>query len=73
MPPRCGLAPEPTTLEMVCQFNKLNPPKFQGGADPLKYEEWMRKMENLFDILECLTRFNVALTTYQFEGEGKTP
>ena len=71
MPPRRELAPEPTTLDMVCQFNKLNPPKFQGGTDPLKYEEWKRRMENLFDILECPTRFKVALTTYQFEGEAE--
>ena len=71
MPPRCELAPEPTTLEMVFQFNKLNPPKFERGVNPLKYEEWKRKMENLFEILECPTRFKVALTTYQFEGEAE--
>jgi len=32
----------------VCQFNKLKPPKFGGGTDPLAYEEWLRRMENLF-------------------------
>jgi len=26
-------------------------------------------MENLFDIMECLARFKVALATYQFEGD----
>ena len=32
MPPRREPAPEPTTLDMICQFNKLKSPKFQGGA-----------------------------------------
>jgi len=56
-------------MDMICQFNKLKPPKFQGVSGPLKYEEWMRRMENLFEIMECPTRFKVALATYQFEGE----
>jgi len=71
MPPRREPVPEPTTLDMICQFNKLKPPKFQAGADPLKYEEWKRKLENLFEIMECPDRFKVALTTYQFEGEAE--
>jgi len=56
-------------MDWICRFNKLNPPKFQGGTDPLKYEEWRRKLENLFDIMECPEQYKVALTTYQFEGE----
>jgi len=71
MPPRRELAPEPTVIDLICQFNKLNPLKFQGGTYPLKYEEWKRKLENLFDIMECPDRFKIALTTYQFEGEAE--
>jgi len=56
-------------MDMTCQFNKLKPPKFLGGANPLRYEEWVRKLENLFEIMERLDRFKAALTTYQFEGE----
>jgi len=47
MPPRRELVQEPTVMDVICQFNKLKPPKFQGGANPLKYEEWIRKLENL--------------------------
>ena len=43
MPPRRALASEPTDIDMICQFNKLKPPKFLGGANPLRYEEWARK------------------------------
>ena len=69
MPPRQNPVQEPTVKDMICQFNELKPPKFQGGSDPLKYEEWMRRMENLFEIMECPVRYKVALTTYQLEGE----
>ena len=69
MPPRRELAPGLATMYMIYQFNKLRPPKFQGGIDPLRYEEWMRRLENLFAIMDCPTRFHVALGTYQFKGE----
>jgi len=47
MPPRRDPVAELTALEMICQFNKLKPPKFGGGTYPLAYEEWLRRMENL--------------------------
>jgi len=37
----------------------------------LKYEEWIRKLENLFEIMECRDRYEVALVTYQFEGDAE--
>jgi len=64
MPPRRELTPEPTVMEMICQFNKLKPPKFEGGTDPMVYEEWLRRMENLFEIMECPERFKVHLAAY---------
>jgi len=54
MPSRRELIPEPTTMEMICQFSKLKPPKFEGGANPMLYEEWLRRMEKLFEIMEYL-------------------
>jgi len=72
MPPRTqAVAREPSAMEYICQFNKLQPPKFQGGSDPLKYEEWVRRLENLFEMMECPERYKVALATYQFEGEAE--
>jgi len=69
---------------MICQFNKIKAPKFQLGADPLKYEEWVRRLENLFEIIECPDRCNVALVHINLRGrlnfgwklsnqEGKQP
>ena len=45
MPPRRNPALEPTVMDIICQFNKLKPPKFHGGAEPLKYEESKWKLE----------------------------
>ena len=69
MPPRRELIPEPTAIEMIYQFNKLKPAKFEGGADPMVYEEWLWRMKNLFEIIECHERFKVHLATYQFKKE----
>jgi len=71
MPPHRESVPELTVMDLICQFNKLNPPKFHGGTEPLKYEECKQKLENLFGIMECPDRFKVALTTYQFEEEAE--
>ena len=57
---------ELTAMEMICKFNKLKPPKFEGGSDLLIYEEWLRRMENLFEVMELLERFKVRLANYQF-------
>ena len=67
MPPRCELILEPNAMEMICQSNELKHPKFEGRADFMVYEEWLPRMENLFEIMECPKRFKVHLATYEFK------
>jgi len=50
-----------------CQFYKFKPPKFEGENDPMLYKEWLRRMENLFQIMECPERFKVQLATYNLK------
>ena len=64
MPPRKEPVAEPTALEMICQFNKLKPPKFSDGTDPFVYEEWLRRMENLFEVADCPKGSRVCLATH---------
>ena len=71
MPPRRIPDLERTAMDIIFQFNKVKPPKFQGGANALKYEEWTRKLEKFFEIMECPDRYKVGLATYQFEGEAE--
>ena len=69
MPPRGELIPEPTAMEMICQFNKLKPSNFEIGTDLMAYEAWLQRKENLLEIMECPERFKVHLATYQFQKE----
>jgi len=71
MPPRKEPVAEPTVLEMICQFNKLKPPKFGGGTNPLAYEELLRRMENLFNVMDYPEGFKVHLATHQFERDAE--
>jgi len=71
MPPRREQVVAPTALEMICQFNKLKPPRFSGGADPFTYEEWLTRMENFFEVMECPEDFKVCLATHQFGKEAE--
>ena len=36
------------------------------------YEEWLWRMENLFEIMECPERYKLHLATYQFEKGVKS-
>jgi len=60
---------ELTSLDMICQINKLKPSRLCGGTDPLAYEEWLRRIENLFEVMDCPESFKVRLAIYQFEKE----
>jgi len=71
MPSRREPVAEPTALDMICQFNKLKPPRFGGGIDPLACEEWLRRMENLLEVMDYPEGFKVRLATHQFEKEAE--
>jgi len=62
---------EPTALEMICQFNKLKPSKFSSGTDLLACEEWLRRIENLFEVMDCPEGSKVRLATHQFKKEAE--
>ena len=57
-------------MEVLCNFQKLKPPKFEGGPDPLVYEDWIRKIEDLLEVMECPPQFKVRLASHQFEKEA---
>jgi len=63
MPPHRQPPQKLTAVDVICQFNKLKPSKFQGEANLLKYEEWIRRLENLFEIMDCPDQYKVSLAT----------
>jgi len=56
---------------MIRQFNKLKPPRFSGGTYPLAYEEWLRRVDDLFEVMDCPEDFKVRLATHQFEKQAE--
>ena len=74
MPPRRTPPPPPleqTTMDMVCKFCKLSPPKFEGGTNP--FIVWGMAKEDAKPILcdKGLECFKVQQATYQFEKEAE--
>jgi len=53
------------------QFQKLNPPAFKGGADPIQAEEWLRQIEKILDVMECTESQRVSFTSFMFQGEAE--
>ena len=53
------------------QFKKLSPPSFSGEPDPMVAEQWMMRMEKIFDVLNCPDDKKVSLATFMLEGEAE--
>ena len=53
------------------QFKKLSPPSFGGEPDPMVAEQWMMRMEKIFDVLNCPDDKKVPLATFMLEGEAE--
>ncbi|KAL2490559.1 Uncharacterized protein Adt_26187 [Abeliophyllum distichum] len=41
------------TSSMVEQFLRFKPPSFDGKDDPFAAEEWLRRLEGIFEHLDC--------------------
>ena len=53
------------------QFQKLNPPPFKGGVDPIQAEEWLRQICKILDVMECTEDQRVSFTSFMFQGEAE--
>ena len=53
MPECCQQPLRLMTMDMICKFNKSKPVNFERGSDILVYEEWLCKLQNTFEIVEC--------------------
>uniref|UniRef100_A0A804K783 non-specific serine/threonine protein kinase n=1 Tax=Musa acuminata subsp. malaccensis TaxID=214687 RepID=A0A804K783_MUSAM len=59
------------TLEAMTQFKKLSPPSFNGEPDQMVAEQWMMRIEKIFDVLNCPDDKKVYLATFMLEGEAE--
>ena len=58
------------TRRALKQFQKLNPPMFKGGADPIQAEEWLRQIEKILDVMKCTENQRLSFTSFMFQGEA---
>ncbi|CAL5335311.1 unnamed protein product [Camellia sinensis] len=48
--------PEPANYDMITltqKYNKMKPPEFQGGIEPLKAEAWVLETEKILEAFPC--------------------
>ncbi|XP_057497349.1 uncharacterized protein LOC130782069 [Actinidia eriantha] len=53
------------------QFMKLNPPEFMGATDPLVAEEWLKKLDAIFEVMEVIDEQKLTLATFMLRGEAR--
>ncbi|XP_020703922.2 uncharacterized protein LOC110115127 [Dendrobium catenatum] len=52
-------------------FHKLKPPLFKGAVEPQIAEDWIMRIEKIFDSMQCPENQNVHLAVFLFEGEAE--
>ncbi|XP_008804281.2 uncharacterized protein LOC103717603 [Phoenix dactylifera] len=53
------------------RFRRLNPPMFDGGADPLAAETWIQGIEEMYDALQFPEDVKVRLAIPMLRGNAK--
>ncbi|XP_030460829.1 uncharacterized protein LOC115681128 [Syzygium oleosum] len=53
--------------QLVEQFLKLKPPKFDGKGDPEAAPCWVEELEKAFEVLGCIEAEKVTLAVYQLQ------
>ena len=53
------------------QFMKLNPPEFTGTTDPLVAEEWLKKLEAIFEVMTVTDEQRLLLAVFMLRGEAR--
>ncbi|XP_056175571.1 uncharacterized protein LOC130140384 [Syzygium oleosum] len=53
--------------QLVEQFLKLKPPKFDGKGDPEAAPRWVEELEKAFEVLGCTEAKKVTLAVYQLQ------
>ncbi|CAA0835565.1 Unknown protein, partial [Striga hermonthica] len=57
-------------LKIVLQFRSLTPPEFHGTEGPEAVAEWIRQLEQNFDLLQCSDEQKVICGRYMLKGSA---
>ena len=66
--------PEPVSYDMITltqKYNKMKPPEFLGGIEPLKAEAWVLETEKIFEVFPCTVAQKVLLATFTLKEEAR--
>ena len=70
-PPPPPVQPEQNVNEDIIaltqKFNKMKPPSFQGGLEPLKAAAQVLETEKLFEVFPCSEAHKVLLATFTLQ------
>ncbi|KAG8363734.1 hypothetical protein BUALT_Bualt19G0053100 [Buddleja alternifolia] len=55
---------------IIERFRKMNPPPFKGIADSQAIQDWISRLEKIFDALECPEIEKVTCAAFIMEGEA---
>ena len=59
------------TFEALCEFWRMNPPKFSGQEEPLVADHWLIEIRRIFDTLGIHEdKLRITFATYQLTGEA---
>ena len=75
-PPVPQVPPQPAlygdgTIDLIRDFKKIKPPRFQGGIEPMKAEAWVLEMEKLFEIFPSTDTQKVTLTAFTLDDDAR--
>nr|GEY41863.1 hypothetical protein [Tanacetum cinerariifolium] len=60
----------PTIHTWLERFGKQKPRSFSSATTPVDAENWIARMEKLFEVLGCADEFKARLASYKFEGDA---
>ncbi|GFY84460.1 hypothetical protein Acr_03g0012340 [Actinidia rufa] len=52
------------------QFLKFDPPDFFGSTKPLEAEEWLKRMESIFDVMRVTDEEKMILAPFKLKGKS---
>ncbi|XP_028086315.1 uncharacterized protein LOC114287238 [Camellia sinensis] len=58
-------------ITLAQKYNKMKPPEFEGGIEPLKAEAWVLENEKIFEVFPCTEAHMVLLATFTLKEEAR--
>ncbi|XP_057250605.1 uncharacterized protein LOC125497568 [Beta vulgaris subsp. vulgaris] len=61
---------ENESATMFKKFSSLNPPLYDGKPDPVAFEDWINRIDQLFETLQCPEKWRVDFAVFYLTGQA---